>query len=129
MGTRGVRARSWSENQSDTVLEVQMLPARQGDAIWVRWLHDGVIRQLIVDMGTRETGGQFRQRLLDLPEGERTFELSSSLISTPITSVACCRVSRAPLRSRSSSRTSGSTVPTTLEIPTSPTIDRRPRGP
>lgn len=50
---------------------MQFLPARQGDAIWVRWPG----HQLLVDLGTEETGRAFRERLRALPEGQRRFDL------------------------------------------------------
>lgn len=53
-------------------LELQFLNARQGDAIWVRW---GAGRQILIDMGTLETGVQLADRLRDLPEDRRQFEL------------------------------------------------------
>lgn len=56
-------------------LELRCLPARQGDAIWVRW-HDGERwRQLLVDMGTAETGRAIRSLVAERPEDERAFEL------------------------------------------------------
>lgn len=53
-------------------LEVRFLPARQGDAIWVRW---GRGRQLMIDMGTEQTGRRIAERLKALPEDERRFDL------------------------------------------------------
>ncbi|HEY3558897.1 MAG TPA: MBL fold metallo-hydrolase [Kribbella sp.] len=53
-------------------LELQFLPARQGDAIWIRW-GDG--RQLFVDMGTEQTGNAIASRLAALPENKRRFDL------------------------------------------------------
>jgi beta-lactamase superfamily II metal-dependent hydrolase len=52
-------------------LEVQFLNARQGDAIWIRW----GTRQIMIDMGTRGTGRSIAQRLRDLPEDRRRFDL------------------------------------------------------
>lgn len=58
-------------------LTVQFLPARQGDAIWVRWSEaDGApAHQAIIDMGTEATGRALALRLAALPEPERTFDL------------------------------------------------------
>src|SRR5918992_6185173 len=53
-------------------LEVQFLPARQGDAIWVRW---GRGRQLMIDMGTEQTGRKLAKRFEALPESKRRFDL------------------------------------------------------
>jgi glyoxylase-like metal-dependent hydrolase (beta-lactamase superfamily II) len=52
-------------------LQVQFLPARQGDAIWVRWPG----HQLLIDLGTEQTGRAFRERLTALPADQRRFDL------------------------------------------------------
>lgn len=52
-----------------------MLPAREGDALWIRWCAGGPAHQMLVDMGTEATGRNLRQRLEALPEVERGFEL------------------------------------------------------
>ena len=53
-------------------LTVQCLPARQGDAIWIRW-GDG--HQIMLDMGTERVGRNLRARLEALPEDQRRFDL------------------------------------------------------
>jgi beta-lactamase superfamily II metal-dependent hydrolase len=55
-------------------LELQFLPASEGDAIWVRW-GDDLRHQLLVDMGRGTTGTKIRGRLEELPEQGRHFEL------------------------------------------------------
>jgi hypothetical protein len=57
------------------VLSLTMLPARQGDAIWIRWGDPGAPHQMLVDMGTEETGRQVSSRIRALPEPERVFDL------------------------------------------------------
>lgn len=57
------------------MLELQLLPARQGDAIWIRWRDGEAIRQLIVDMGTEGVGKALRSKFEALPVRERAFEL------------------------------------------------------
>jgi hypothetical protein len=52
-------------------LHVQFLPARQGDAIWVRWPG----HQLLIDLGTEQTGRAFRERISALPVDQRRFDL------------------------------------------------------
>lgn len=53
-----------------------MLPAREGDVLWIRWGPEGgPIRQMLVDMGTEATGRTLRQRLEALPAAQRRFEL------------------------------------------------------
>jgi beta-lactamase superfamily II metal-dependent hydrolase len=56
------------------MLELTLLPARQGDAIWLRWPDGSRMRQLIVDMGTPAIGKQIRKRL-SAPDAQRDFEL------------------------------------------------------
>lgn len=53
-------------------LELQFLPAAEGDAVWIRW--DGN-RQMLVDLGREATGTAFRRRLEKLPPERRHFEL------------------------------------------------------
>ncbi len=57
------------------MLELRMLPAREGDALWIRWGAGGPTHQMLVDMGTEATGRALRQRLEALPAAERRFEL------------------------------------------------------
>jgi hypothetical protein len=54
-------------------LRLQMLPARQGDALWIEW-GDKPWR-LLVDMGTQAVGDALRTRILALPREQRRFEL------------------------------------------------------
>lgn len=56
------------------MFEVRLLPARQGDAIWIRW-GTRVAHQMIVDMGTVQIGNAIRKRLAALEPNERMFEL------------------------------------------------------
>lgn len=57
------------------MLELQLLPARQGDAIWIRWTDGPRTRQLLVDMGTTGVGKKLRDRLNALPADQREFDL------------------------------------------------------
>lgn len=57
------------------MLEVTLLPARQGDAIWVRWGTTALTHQMIVDMGTDGVGNVLRARLEALPAARRCFEM------------------------------------------------------
>ncbi len=57
------------------MLELRMLPAREGDALWIRWGAEDPAHQMLVDMGTEGTGRKLRQRLAELPQAERGFEL------------------------------------------------------
>ena len=57
------------------MLEIKMLPARQGDAIWIRWGDTDNTYQMIIDMGTEAVGKQIHDKLKNLPETERVLEL------------------------------------------------------
>lgn len=57
------------------MLSIRLLPARQGDAIWIRWGAEDRPYQLMIDMGTEGVGEQVRERILALPETRRGFEL------------------------------------------------------
>jgi beta-lactamase superfamily II metal-dependent hydrolase len=57
------------------MIELRLLPARQGDAIWIRWGDSELKYQMIVDMGTQAVGTEIRERLEALDKSERKFEL------------------------------------------------------
>lgn len=57
------------------MLELTLLPARQGDALWIRWGEADHPHQMIIDMGTEEIGKKLRQRLEALDAVQREFEL------------------------------------------------------
>lgn len=56
------------------MLSIQMLPAREGDAIWVRWGEKCSPYQMLIDMGTEDVGKVLRQKISALPEAQRIFE-------------------------------------------------------
>lgn len=57
------------------MLELRALPAREGDAIWIRWGSDADPHQLIIDMGTEGCGKKLRDRFVALPEVHRRLDL------------------------------------------------------
>lgn len=57
------------------MLEISMLPARQGDSLWIRWGRPTAPHQMLVDMGTVQTGRAIRRQIEDMPESQRGFEL------------------------------------------------------
>ncbi len=57
------------------MLEITLLPARQGDAIWIRWGDRDAPHQILIDMGTEEIGERIRERILALPQDRRTIDL------------------------------------------------------
>jgi beta-lactamase superfamily II metal-dependent hydrolase len=56
-------------------LQLEFLPAQEGDAVWIRWADDGQRRQILVDMGQGITGRRIRERVQDLAVADRHFEL------------------------------------------------------
>ncbi len=57
------------------MLEIISLPARQGDALWIRWGSAAAPHQMFIDMGTEPVGKQIRARLEALPPDQRHFDL------------------------------------------------------
>ncbi|MCP4471633.1 MAG: MBL fold metallo-hydrolase [Gammaproteobacteria bacterium] len=57
------------------MLEITSLPAKQGDAIWVKWGDAAHPHQMIIDMGTGAIGKSIRQQIEALPEDRRKFDL------------------------------------------------------
>ena len=57
------------------MLEITALPARQGDALWIRWGDPGAPHQMFIDMGTEPVGKRIRARLEALPPEQRHFDL------------------------------------------------------
>lgn len=81
------------------MLTLQLLPAREGDAIWVRWGNPDAPYQMLIDMGTEETGRQLRERISALPEAQRAFELIvvTHIDRDHIGGLLSCLVDAAPL--------------------------------
>lgn len=52
-----------------------MLPAREGDCLWLRYGKPEAIHQILVDCGRAATYQELRPRLLALPPDQRHFEL------------------------------------------------------
>ena len=57
------------------MLSIRMLPAKEGDALWITWGSAAAPHRMLVDMGTEGVGKKVRTRLLDLPAGERKLDL------------------------------------------------------
>lgn len=56
------------------MFSIQMLPAREGDTIWVRWGDEHTPYQMLVDTGTEATGKELNHKISALPESQRNFE-------------------------------------------------------
>ena len=57
------------------MLRVEMLPARNGDCLWVEYGSASEIHRILIDAGHASTYPLLRERILALPAAERKFEL------------------------------------------------------
>jgi beta-lactamase superfamily II metal-dependent hydrolase len=58
------------------MFEVEMLPAREGDCIWIRYGTKAAPKQILIDAGRAGTFSRdLRARLMALPKSQKTFEL------------------------------------------------------
>jgi glyoxylase-like metal-dependent hydrolase (beta-lactamase superfamily II) len=62
--------------EPELMLRIEMLPARQGDALWIEYGEDPQRpHRVLCDAGTPGTWPVVQARIADLPEGQRAFEL------------------------------------------------------
>jgi beta-lactamase superfamily II metal-dependent hydrolase len=57
------------------MFEIEMLPAREGDCLWIRYGDSKKPKQILIDAGRKATGKELRERFSQLPASQRTFEL------------------------------------------------------
>ncbi len=57
------------------VIRIDMLPAAQGDALWIEYGGPNDTHRILIDGGTAATYDSLRARVRQLPEGKRRFEL------------------------------------------------------
>ena len=57
------------------MFEIEMLPARQGDALWLEYGDAAHPRRALIDAGTPETWDALQARIAALDPGDRHFEL------------------------------------------------------
>ena len=57
------------------MFRIDLLPAEFGDAIWMEYGIPTVPHRILIDCGTSAVFPTVRQRILDLPTGDRHFEL------------------------------------------------------
>ena len=57
------------------MFRIEMLPAAHGDCLWIEYGSGPDIRRILIDGGPAHTYPSLRERILHLPEDERTFEL------------------------------------------------------
>lgn len=56
-------------------LTLTMMPAAEGDALWIQWGPAADRRQMLVDLGVAATGRAFRKIMEELPLEQRYFDL------------------------------------------------------
>ena len=57
------------------MFEIEMLPAREGDALWIRYGNPDALRQILIDGGRAGTYNEIKERVAQLPADQRKFEL------------------------------------------------------
>lgn len=57
------------------MFEIEMLPAREGDCLWIRYGNPKAPKQILIDGGRAATAKEFKKRCQSLPPGQRNFEL------------------------------------------------------
>ncbi len=57
------------------MFRITLLPAAQGDALWIEYGKASTVRRILIDGGVHATGAILRRRIEALPEPQRTFEL------------------------------------------------------
>jgi len=57
------------------MFSITSLPAKEGDALWIKWGDQDSPHNMIVDMGTEAIGKKIRVMLEALPEAQRVIEL------------------------------------------------------
>ncbi len=57
------------------MFEIEMLPAREGDCLWIRYGDAKKPKQILIDGGRKATAKELLARFKLLPPGQRTFEL------------------------------------------------------
>ncbi len=63
------------EEAVKSCFRIEMLPAHQGDCLWIEYGDAGRPNRILIDGGTPETHEAIRQRLSLVPAGQRQFEL------------------------------------------------------
>lgn len=57
------------------MFRIEMLPAAHGDCLWIEYGTGGAIHRMLIDGGPAHTYPALRERLLHLPEDQRSFDL------------------------------------------------------
>lgn len=56
-------------------LNIEMLPARHGDCLWLEYGHEDKPKRVLIDGGPADTFSRLEQRIAEVPRGQRVFEL------------------------------------------------------
>ena len=57
------------------MFEIEMLPAREGDCLWIRYGTAKKQYQILIDGGRAATAKELKARFAALPAAQKTFEL------------------------------------------------------
>ena len=57
------------------MFRIQMLPAEQGDALFIEYGSPGSPHRILIDAGVRKTSGLVKERIGELPASKRHFDL------------------------------------------------------
>ena len=57
------------------MFRITLLPAAQGDALWIEYGQGPEVKRILIDGGVQATGGVLRKRIESLPKKRRVFEL------------------------------------------------------
>jgi beta-lactamase superfamily II metal-dependent hydrolase len=67
--------RTSKETRRSRFFDVEMLPAGNGDSIWIEYGDNRSTHRLLIDCGTNQTAKELARRVESLSERERSFEL------------------------------------------------------
>ena len=59
----------------DPFFRIELLPARQGDAIWIEYGNSSRTRRILIDAGPIDAYEDVESKLKTLPEGDKRLEL------------------------------------------------------
>jgi beta-lactamase superfamily II metal-dependent hydrolase len=62
-------------DSGEPFLDIEMLPAGHGDSLWLQYGEGQAVSRVLIDCGTEGTYPSLRQKVTQLPEKERDFEL------------------------------------------------------
>jgi len=60
---------------SNTFFRIEMLPAKQGDSLWIEYGKNGIERRILIDSGPLSAYNVLEEKLNKLPDGDKRVEL------------------------------------------------------